>query len=258
MDRTKRLVCIAGLVLIWVPFTGHATDGAPRTYAVLSLIGDKINIVGHQATVGSKMDRNRHGTMVVEARALDDTAVIAASDAIGRFDPRASIVMLSSNDPALYELQSELFEPQEKSRALLESAIAVPARSQHATHVVLIRKHRSDALMRLDRLYVGSGKIEGVGFYVDANLVTTNSDTHAQGRGFLAPFAYIKVTLIDAQTMAIIREQTVEESMALSTARAEGSLNPVDVLTPAQKTSALRSMIVRATARGVADVLGSK
>ena len=75
------------------------------------------------------------------------------------------------------------------------------------------------------------------------------------GARFLAPFAYIKVTLADANTMAVIREQTVEESTTMTTGK---SLNPVDVLTPAQKTAALRGMIVGATARGMAEVLGSK
>ena len=55
--------------------------------------------------------------------------------------------------------------------------------------------------------------------------------------------------------MAVIREQTVEESTTMTTGK---SLNPVDVLTPAQKTAALRGMIVGATARGMAEVLGSK
>ena len=71
----------------------------------------------------------------------------------------------------------------------------------------------------------------------------------------MATFAYIKVALVDANTMAIIREQTVEESATTLTGK---SLNPLDALTPAQKTAALRSMIVQATAGGMKAVLGSK
>ena len=254
----KRLLCLAGFALVCVASSGYAADSAPRTYAVISLIGDKINIIGHRPTVGSNMDRNRQGTMEVRGRTLDDIAVAAASDAIGRFDPRASIVMLASNDPTLYELQDELFEPTERSRALLASAIKGPVQAQHATHLVLIRKHRGEAMLRMEMQYVGSGKIEGVGFYVDPILRTRRSDTRKQGSGFLAPFAYIKITLVDASTMAIIGEQTSAESTTLSTARAEGTLNPLDVFTPAEKTAVLRNMIVGATARGVKAVLESR
>ncbi len=255
MDGIKRLLCLAGFALLCVASSGYAADSAPRTYAVISLIGDKINIVGHRATVGSTMDRNRQGAMAVQGRALDDTTVAAASDAIGRFDPRASIVMLASNDPTLYELQDELFEPQARSRALLTSAIRDPIQGQHATHLILIRKHRGDAAMRMQVQFVGSGKIEGVGFYVDPILRTRNLETNEMGAGFLATFAYINVTLVDANTMAIIREQTVEESATMLTGK---SLNPLDALTPAQKTAALRSVIIKATASGVKAVLESK
>lgn len=192
---------------------------------------------------------------MVQGHALDDTAVLAASDAISRFDPRASIVMLSSNDPTLYELQDELFEPRERSRALLASAITGPIQSQHATHLILIRKHRADAALRMQVQYVGSGKIEGIGFYVDPTLPTKNLETNETGAGFLATFAYVKVSLVDANTMAVIREQTVEESATMVTGK---SLNPLDALTAAQKTAALRSMIVKATASGVKAVLEAR
>lgn len=255
MDGIKQLVCLVSFALVCVPSIGHAADIGPRTYAVISLIGDKINVVGHRATVGSTMDRNRQGAMAVQGHALDDTAVLAASDAIGRFDPRASIVMLSSNDPTLYELQDELFEPQQRSRALLGSAIKDPIQGQHATHLILIRKHRGDAALRMQVQYVGSGKIEGVGFYVDPTLPTKNLATNETGAGFLATFAYLNVTLVDANTMAVIREQIVEESATMLTG---SSRNPLDALTPAQKTAALRSMIIKATASGVKAVLESK
>jgi hypothetical protein len=255
MDDIKRLVCLAAFALASIPSSSHAADSAPRTYAVMSLIGDKISVVGHRATVGSSIDRNRQGAMTVQGHALDDMAVLAASDAISRFDPPASIVMLASNDPTLYELQDELFEPQQRSRALLASAIRDPIQGQHATHLILIRKHRGDAAMRMQVQYVGSGKLEWVGFYVDPTLPTRNLETNEIGSGFLAPFAYIKVTLVDANSMAVIREQTVEESATMLTGK---SLNPLDALTPAQKTAALRSLIVKATAGGVKAVLESK
>jgi hypothetical protein len=255
MDDIKLLVCLAAFALASIPSSSHAADSAPRTYAVMSLIGDKISVVGHRATVGSSIDRNRQGAMTVQGHALDDMAVLAASDAISRFDPPASIVMLASNDPTLYELQDELFEPQQRSRALLASAIRDPIQGQHATHLILIRKHRGDAAMRMQVQYVGSGKLEGVGFYVDPTLPTRNLETNEIGSGFLAPFAYIKVTLVDANSMAVIREQTVEESATMLTGK---SLNPLNALTPAQKTAALRSLIVKATAGGVKAVLESK
>jgi hypothetical protein len=253
----KRLLCCAICALVWNPAFGQTSDSESRTYAVLSLIGDKINIVGHQATTGSKIDRNRQVSLAVDHRALDNTAVLAAINAIKRLDARAATVGLTSSNATLYELQSELFEAQGRSAALLAD-IKELLQSQNATHLVLITKHRGDALLRLENSYTGSGKIEGIGFYMDADLRTKRTDTYASGPGFLAPFAYIKITLVDAKTMVVIREQTVEETTTLSTARAEGSLNPADVLTAAQKAAALQAMIRKAIARAMPDVLRTK
>ena len=257
-DGIKRLLCLAIWVLIWTPSYGGASEGESRTYAVISLIGDKISIVGHQSTTGSNMDRNRQGSIAVDGRALDNMAVLAAINAIKRLDARAATVALTSSNATLYELQNELFEPQDRSVALL-AALKELVHSQNATHLVLIIKHRGDALLRLQKEYTGSGKLEGVGFYLDADLRTKGPDTYATGPGFLAPFAYIKVTLVDAKTMGVIREQTVEGTTTVSTARAEGgSHNPGDVLTSAQKAAVLQAMIRKAIARAMPAVLGIK
>src|ERR1039457_4621923 len=257
MDQIKRLLSIALCVSIWSPTFGQAADSPARTYAGLSLIGDKISVVGHEAVTGSKMDRNRQGSIAMDNRALDTTAVLAAVNAIKRLDPGAATVPMTTNDSTLYELQNQLFESQDKSVAAL-AALKESIQSQNATHLVLISKHRGDALLRFANEYEGSGKIEGVGFYLDGSIRTRRSDTNAIGHGFLAPFAYIKVALIDARAMTVISEQNVEESIAQSTARAEGSLNPADVLTAAQKAAALQTMIRRAIARVMPELLAAK
>ena len=92
MNAIKLLIRIAILALIWNPAFGQTSASESRTYAVLALIGDKINIVGHQSTTGSNMDRNRQAPLTVDGRGLDETAILAAIDAIKRLDARAATV----------------------------------------------------------------------------------------------------------------------------------------------------------------------
>jgi hypothetical protein len=66
MDGIKRLFGPVSLALVYVPSSGYAADSAPRTYAVISLIGDRINVVGHPPPVGSNTDRNEHEAMTVD------------------------------------------------------------------------------------------------------------------------------------------------------------------------------------------------
>ncbi len=136
MAGVMRLLCLAGCALVWTPL-GHAAEGESRTYAVLSLIGDKISIVGHQLSVGTHMDSNLKQEIALNDRELDNVAILEASNAIKRLDPRATTVLLASNDPKLYELQDTLFEQKEESKALLDSVQAM-VQSQKATHLILI------------------------------------------------------------------------------------------------------------------------
>jgi TPR repeat protein len=232
-------------------------DGDEATYAVLSLIGDKISLVGHAKTVGSHVDQNLHETITMNSRALDNAAVLAASNAVKRVDARATTVMMTSNDPKLYELQQRLFEGQDESNALLGSVKAMLL-GQNATHLVLITKHRGDARLRLAHEYVGSGTIEGVGFYSDSSYAVRDSEKGGLGNGFLAPFAYVRVTLVDVKTMAVIRQRSVEESTTLSNAHAKGSLSPWDILTAEQKVTTLQKIIGAAMDRVVPEVVAGK
>src|SRR5437763_9965263 len=103
MDRLTRLVCLAACAAVWIPPMGHAADGESRTYAILSLIGDKICVVGHESMTGSNKDQNRHDTMTLSDRVLDNTALVAVDNAIKRLDAIQTTVSLASSDPELYE-----------------------------------------------------------------------------------------------------------------------------------------------------------
>jgi hypothetical protein len=257
MKTIRGLLCLIGCALVCASSVAPATEGELRTYAVLSLVSDRMSIVGYQPAIAGHQDQSVHDSIALTDRVLDNAAVMAAANAIKRLDASAATVLLASGDPKLYELQDRLFEQQDQALALRESVKSM-IQSQHATHLVLISKHRGEAQFRLTNVYMGTGKIEGVGIYVDPSIRTSRSDTGQQGMGFLAPFAYIKVMLVDAKTMAIIREQTAEESAVWSAAHAPGSLNPWDVLTAAQKIAVLRDLLGKAIARVMPEVIGAR
>ncbi len=253
MHCLKRLLCLVGWTLVWAP-VGHAAGGDLRTYAVMSLIGDRISVVGHQDTVGSHTDMNKKETIALDGHVLDNVAMKAVSDAIKRLDAPATVVLLAASDPKLYEMQDKLFEQKDGSAPLLDSLKSL-LRDQHATHLIPITKHRDEAALRMSAGYVGSGRIEGVGFYLDASY---NYRGLPSAKGFLAPFAYLKITLVDAKDMDVVREKVAENSYSVGTVRAKGSLNPWDAMTSKEKVSAMRTVINRAIANAMPEVIGAK
>lgn len=256
MRGAKRLLGVAGWALLWLPLA-HAADVESPTYAVLSVIGDKISLIGHEVAVGSRLDRNDVTEIALTDRALDNMALVAASNAIKRFDTHAAVLLLASNDPKLYELQDRLFAREDQAAAVLESVRAM-LQGQKATYLVLITKNRDEAALRLQNSYAGSGRIEGLGFYLDATVRIKDTKSGAIGRGFIAPFAYLKLILVDATTMAVIREQVAEASTSQATAHVPGTLNPWDALTREQKVAALKYVLDKAVAQGIPEVLRAK
>ena len=109
----------------------------------------------------------------------------------------------------------------------------------HATRLVLITKYRHEAAFRMGSgETVGNGMIEGAGFYVDRTLMTRKANTSERARGFLAPYVYCQVSLIDLATSAIVKEQTMLGGFVRSAARGESG-EAWDALTDAQKVNLL-------------------
>jgi len=77
------------------------------------------------------------------------------------------------------------------------------------------------------------------------------SDTRERGIGFLAPFVYIRLSLVDLKAAVVVREQVVTASATLSAAQAKNGFDPWDALNPAQKVETLGRMIEREVARVV-------
>jgi hypothetical protein len=216
---------------------------------VLSLIGDKMTVVVHDATTGSSLDKNRHNEIPVPADTFDDAAVLAVGQEIQNIAPQSATALFSSNDAELYRLQERLFEPQDQPKALRESLKKL-LQGKRATHLILITKYRGDTHLRLDDGYIGNGKLSGIGFYRPVSA-------HAQYRDRQRALASLRpspisASLVDTETMSVIRETTTRESGMASTAVRRGGLNS------SAKVQALEQVIRQAVAGAMPNVLTAK
>src|SRR5947209_15600422 len=107
-----------------------------------------------------------------------------------------------------------------------------------ATHLILISKYRGEARVKLDAGSVGTGKLSGIGFYVDADYEPADPARRTGQVGFFAPFAYLRVTLLDAATRRPLREEVTTEARPYGTERSNRAAVAWDALTAAQKVAA--------------------
>jgi hypothetical protein len=104
----------------------------------------------------------------------------------------------------------------------------------------------------------GSGKVDGLGFYMDNQVEVTNLETLNNASGVLVPFAYIKLRLINAATMAVEREVTVTKSTTVTYAPgADRAVRTWQALTPKEKMDYMNAVMSAAVAEGIDKLLGA-
>jgi hypothetical protein len=239
---------VAGLLLLLAPLGAAAAEA--RKYAVLSLIGDRLLIVDREMATGSRLDRNERSFVDLPDATLDNATALAIDDALKAAAGGGSgAVLLAVRDPRLFALQRDMVEANGETTALLARLRETLGQVQ-ATHLVLATKYRHKSMLRFAQGHVGSGNLEGLGFYIDHTLVTTRGDTGERGVGFLAPFAYFRLSLIDLADWKVVREEQVLGSAARSAARSKSG-HPWETMSATAKVNALRAVIRREVAQVV-------
>ncbi|KNZ30669.1 MAG: hypothetical protein AD742_21685 [Methylibium sp. NZG] len=230
------------LWLVAGALSAHAAD-APRKYAVLSLIGDSLTLVTHRPSVGTRVDPNIRDTVALSDPVFDDTVLLAAEQALLRAAPAAGApALLSTSGPTAYaESQRWINEQKFTAPAWLDAAL----KADRATHLLLVTKHRAEVRIQFVGKMMGVGSLEGLGYFIDRQTVTLRSDTGAQGIGYLAPYAYFRMALIDLGTSTLLGQQLVTATRGISGADSKDGLGPWDVMTDADKVSYLKQLLGR-------------
>lgn len=223
-----------------------AGSTSPRRIAVLSLIGDSLGIVEYRGQTESRV-ATRTEEVPLPDPVMDKAALLAAGDSLAK-RPGPVTVSYVLPTASLYSAGRDLLDG---NRFVATPELDAALKARQASHLVLITKHRDDARLRLERHSTGSGKLEGIGYYVDRSFRVSRADNRATGIGFLAPYVYIRVSLVDLSTSSVVGDQAATHSTTYSAARAENSAHPWDVLTPGQKIDRLRSMIREAVLEAV-------
>lgn len=225
-------------------FIGAAhAQGAETPYkkiAVTSLIGDVITVDVYRKRVGTMIDSNRQEKLPVPTPVFDEAAMRAASDAVAKALPTASTAALSvaaagsDLDPAQFLNDGRIAASHRLVTALRDAGF---------THLLAIAKHRAAARLRLATASIGSGYLQGLGFYIDNAYKTQRLDTQEEGTGFVAPYVYIKLALVDLTSLQQTQEQLIADGVVRSAARNKEGFDAWGASTAEEKVSWLQDII---------------
>jgi len=208
----------------------------------MSLIGDSLTVVTSRATIGSHLDRNDVQTFDDPSAALDTVALHATEEAIRKVDAGAAPILLATDSPELRKLQGQLVDSQHLVDA---DGLVGELKKAGVTDFLLITKHRAPTALQAREETLGSGTLYGVGFYIDKDKIIRRSDTEQVATGYLAPYAYFEISLVDVGTLAVQKQASVTAGVVLSNARnqSDSDPNPWNVLSTAEKLKALDQLI---------------
>lgn len=237
-------------------FAQPAAPGSlvPPTFALLSLVGDKFYVVFRREESGSHLDSNSRREFALDTALLDDIALTAAEEVVKRVKPVSPVLRFSIRDPRLFALQDKLLVDSAESHGMRE-ALAKLLRANGAARLVLITKWRDDAQFRLVDRTTGTGKINGLGFYVDSSIRLKTQETGEGTEGFLGPYAYLSVAVLDAASMTPIRSVQARESDMTLPLNASRALTAWDALSAEGKVEALERVLRRAVGSATAAAL---
>jgi hypothetical protein len=215
-----------------------APEAQPRRYAVLSLLSDVLNVVNNRGQAGSHLSTSST-PMKLSNPAFDRVALLAVNDILKQSAPGNAPVLLAPT-AALYAGQGQMIDGMRfKPTAELQAAL----KAQGATHLLLISKHRDNVTVQLTGGTVGSGKVEGLGFYLDHHITLARTDSGATGEGFMAPYTYFAMSLVDLQSNAVVKSWPVTATRIVTPANAKDAVHAWDVLTSEQKMDVLKDML---------------
>lgn len=222
-----------------------AQAGEP-SYAVMSLAGDRLTLIAQRHQVGSRTEAQPKQETALDDQVFDQVAVIAARAAILRAHPEAKPILMMTQDKALYRAQNTMFEQplaHQADRDYLKGLLA----DQGAKYLLLVSRHSSKAAFGMYNSVESGAQLEGLGFYIDDVTVTRNMDTSASARGMVVPYAYIKVRLIDAESMQVLGESVAKQSRVYAHPSNEGAgMATFAAMTVAEKSAQIRSTLQKA------------
>jgi hypothetical protein len=236
MHSNRRKVLAGALALAAARLAGAQS----RRLAALSLVGDKIEIIGARAEIGSRISQNRRRWADDAENTMDRYVLQAVERAVRAQDRGATVAMLALPGSALYDRPESAFDGRQVA---LPGKLVDALIDGRASHLLLLTKVRGEAKVPLYDTTVGVGSVSGIGFYVDPDLRLKVRDSGHAADGVLAPFVYVKLSLVDVQSGEVVREELVREMRSFATASKPNVSNPWDVLGAEEKVDVLRKMI---------------
>lgn len=232
----------------------RAQGAGPGKLAIVSMVGQDVEVVVSEAQVGSRMAPKRE-RLPIQPGFLDQRATLSMDKLARSFVPADQIVLLSGQGKMWAELQQDAVASTAGMNDMV-ATLADAARQAGCGQILALMKWRGVAKLRLARAAIGNGMLEGLGFYIDPKLPTVIEGTQESSIGVLAPYAYMRLLHVDARQVKALGSETAQASTTVAPPTASLE-HPWDALDSEQKIQVLLRLMDEELGQMVPTLLGS-
>jgi hypothetical protein len=226
------------------PMAAQAT-----VYAVVPLVGSQLAVVTAEPVTSTNIDRNTYQYLPFTDDVFDRAMRQAVDRAVRARRPEDSTLLVQASLPTTGE--SPL--PDDLATHVIE-AVGPKAMAAGAERLVVIAPYRAAPMLNTEHGHIGSGRVAGIGIYVNRFERLAIAGTRQSTWGFLGLFANFRVLIVDSRTGAILAEDVGTVGTTLSAARAQDS-DPMNTLTTEQKVARLQGLLRNELARLLPSLL---
>lgn len=258
-SRLRLAWLVALPVLLSVGADRLAAQSAPRLrHALVSMVGPRLQITHELPETGSHLDTNRQGVAPLTEARLDQAVLATAHKVLTQRLAGNAVDKLFVVAPDNGQEHQRLTVG---DTLVLPQAVVDDVAREGVDRIVLIAPLRSEARLQAKSSYLGQGRIGGIGLYVNVTQDMRRVDTGEIHRGFVAPYVYLNVVLLDARSMRVLASHPVHASatrlwMPRKPDQANASTQLTDVATP-EHVRALLRLLDKSVATAVAGVISA-
>jgi hypothetical protein len=253
LDTRALSAALAAVLFFAVP--ASRAQAPVRSYAVMSLAGNALSIHTFRHAVAARSEAVTKDVLPIAEQVFDAAALKAAHAAISQVQPGARVVLMMTQDAGLYSAQNAMFDDPAANKDNRDYLLSL-LKDRGVTHLLLITKERDSARFKLTNGYAGQGSLEGLGFYIDDTVRFRNAESADSSQGMLGPFAYVKVRLLDASTLQLVRQaRSIRSKILVKPSAMPNSMDMWTSMTSAEKIDQMESLLFTAMHEAVPPAL---
>lgn len=226
----KRLLLLAALLptLVWAE---------PGKLTALSLLGDGVQTVNLLPERGNVAQTGEW--TAPPAGGLDNSVLQTLEAAVKAAAPDREVKLFTSVTRSLFGDPASLFVD---GKLTLPGKLGEAIKQSGASHLLLITRGKQAASFAAELPAKINQPLEGLGFVIDQRPSGQVGIDGQGGLPVLAPYAFIRVALIDLSDMRLKREQSIAVAKRLGVTR-ENAPAPFAALTADQRKEALTALV---------------